>query len=124
MTIDDLSIGNCGVPFEGVKAKLVDWPEGGYTSKDKPNPRGELVIGGDVVTNGYFEMPEETNEAYKVEDGTRWFYTGDIGEVDNRSGSIKIIDRKKDLSKLANGEYISLGKVKKIFNTVEIVNIC
>lgn len=115
MDINDLSIGNCGVPFEGVLAKLVDWSEGGYTNNDKPNPRGELVIGGDVITNGYLEMPEETNEAFKVdENGVRWFYTGDIGEIDNHNGSLKIIDRKKDLAKLANGEYISLGKVSSL----------
>lgn len=112
MNINDLTIGKCGIPLDGTKAKLVDWADGGYTTKDKPYPRGELVIGGACVTQGYFEMPEETEEAYKEEDGTRWFYTGDIAEVDPNSGITKIIDRKKDLTKLANGEYISLGKVR------------
>ena len=42
--------------------------------------------------------------------GERWFYTGDIGEF-YPDGTLKIIDRKKDLLKLAHGEYISLGKV-------------
>ena len=115
MLADDLTIGNCGTPFEGVYAKLIDWPEGGYTTKDQPNPRGELVVGGDTVANGYFKMPEETDEAFKDENGTRWFFTGDIGEVDRVTGAIKIIDRKKDLSKLANGEYISLGKVGLVY---------
>lgn len=32
--------------------KLVDWPEGGYRSTDKPNPRGEIYIGGDNITQG------------------------------------------------------------------------
>ena len=115
MSIDDVNIGNVGSPMEYVKAKLLDWPEGGYTTKDKPYPRGEILLGGDPTTSGYFEMPEETEEAYKVEDGTRWFYTGDIGEVDPISGLTKIIDRKKDLSKLGNGEYISLGKVSTMY---------
>lgn len=38
---------------------------------------------------------------------------GDIGEVDER-GCFKIIDRKKDLLKLQQGEYISLGKVSAL----------
>ena len=77
---------------------------------DKPYPRGEIVIGGGVVTAGYYKNEALTSEAYRDEDGERWFYTGDIGET-YPDGSIKIIDRKKDLVKLQFGEYISLGKV-------------
>ena len=40
----------------------------------------------------------------------RWFKTGDIGQIDD-DGTVRIIDRKKDLVKLQFGEYISLGKV-------------
>mgnify|MGYP000453950259 CR=1 FL=1 len=98
-----------------VYGKLVDWEEGGYTTQDKPNQRGEIVIGGDMVASGYFQMPEETKESfYRDENGIQWFYTGDIGEIDPNTGRLKIIDRKKDLAKLANGEYVSLGKVTQI----------
>jgi len=51
-----------------------------------------------------------TQEFFKVEDGKRWFFTGDIGEI-HHDGVIKLIDRRKDLVKLQYGEYISLGKV-------------
>lgn len=95
---------------------MIDWPEGGYTTQDKPNQRGEIVIGGDMVAAGYFGMPEETKENfYRDENGTQWFYTGDIGKIDPKTGQLKIIDRKKDLAKLANGEYVSLGKVMQLF---------
>lgn len=43
-----MSIGKIGAPLNGVKCRLLDWPEGGYSVHDKPNPRGEIVIGGDV----------------------------------------------------------------------------
>ena len=90
---------------------LVDWPVSGYLATDKPNPRGELLIGGYQVSNGYYKVPELTAESFTTDSrGVRWFRTGDIVEV-LTDGSFRIIDRKKDLAKLANGEYISLGKV-------------
>jgi len=109
MTKDDLTDGKCGVPVHLSKYYLKDWYEGGYLTSDRLNPRGEIVVGGPMVAEGYYKMPEETEEAFKRDsDGTRWFETGDIGEVLPNG---KIIDRKKDLAKLANGEFVSLGKV-------------
>ncbi|OTF70550.1 hypothetical protein BLA29_008433 [Euroglyphus maynei] len=110
MGMHDLSIGNVGAPLKGVKVRLIDWPEGGYSVNDKPYPRGELVIGGKSIAKGYYKLPEKTEESFEEKDGIWWFKTGDIGEI-NKIGAIKIIDRKKDLIKLQFGEYISLGKV-------------
>lgn len=57
-------------------------------------------------------MPEETAECYKTDaDGTRWFESGDIVEVNSSDLTLKVIDRRKDLTKLYNGEFVSLGKV-------------
>lgn len=54
---------------------------GGYTSKDKPNPRGELLIGGPNITMGYYSN-EDNNQDFIVDDNKqRWFCTGDIGEI-------------------------------------------
>ena len=80
MDMDDRTTGKVGAPLFGCKIRLVDWEEGGYRVTDKPRPRGEIVIGGDCLAQGYFEEPEQTNEVFKVENGYRWFYTGDIGE--------------------------------------------
>ena len=63
---------------------------GGYTVYDKPNPRGEIAIGGNNVSLGYFKQPEKTAEVFVVENGRRWFYTGDIGEMES-DGSLKIV---------------------------------
>ena len=77
----DLSYGRVGAPLHGVKLRLKDWREGGYFATDKPNPRGEIVIGGDALTMGYYKNKEETNRVYFEEDGVRWWSTGDIGEI-------------------------------------------
>jgi len=114
MDFEDLSYGNVGVPLGGVKLRLKDWPEGGYSYTDKPCPRGEILIGGDCICAGYFNLKAENDEAFVVDaSGMRWFRTGDIGQIES-NGSVKIIDRRKDLIKLQNGEYISLGKVRTL----------
>lgn len=109
---DDTSVGRVGPPLPCCYIKLVSWEEGGYTITDKPMPRGEVVIGGYSVTPGYFKNEAKTKEVYRVDErGTRWFYTGDIGQF-HPDGCLEIIDRRKDIVKLQHGEYISLGKVE------------
>ncbi|MBW1818290.1 MAG: AMP-binding protein, partial [Deltaproteobacteria bacterium] len=53
---------------------------------------GEIVLKGPQLTKGYYKKPEETADA--IRDG--WFYTGDIGYMDE-DGYIFIVDRKKDM---------------------------
>lgn len=43
--VNDLSYGTCGVPYSSTKFKLKDWTEANYSTEDKPNPRGEIVLG-------------------------------------------------------------------------------
>lgn len=124
MDIHDLDACVAGAPLKDVFIRLVDWEEGNYRVTDKPLPRGEVVIGGDCITAGYYKKPEETAECYRLENGMRWFYTGDIGEI-QANGNLKIIDRKKDLVKLVHGEYVSLTKVETELKGCEFVdNIC
>ncbi|KAH9617685.1 hypothetical protein KSS87_002544 [Heliosperma pusillum] len=119
---DDISVGRVGPPLPCCYIKLVTWEQGNYTTSDKPMPRGEIVVGGFSVTNGYFKNEEKTNEVYKVDErGMRWFYTGDIGQF-HRDGCLEIIDRKKDIVKLQHGEYISLGKVEAALVTSSFVD--
>lgn len=112
-----------GSVIPSCELRLVDWAEAGYRCTDKPNPRGEIYIGGNNVTMGYYNMPAETAESFKVIDGVRYFATGDVGEV-LPNGNLKIIDRKKDLVKLSGGEYVSLNKIESILKLLTFVDNC
>ncbi|XP_025971532.1 long-chain-fatty-acid--CoA ligase 4 isoform X2 [Dromaius novaehollandiae] len=123
--VADYSTGRVGAPLICCEIKLRDWQEGGYTNRDKPNPRGEIIIGGPNVSMGYFKNEEKTSEDFSIdENGQRWFSTGDIGEF-HPDGCLQIIDRKKDLVKLQAGEYVSLGKVEAALKNCPLIdNIC
>ncbi|KXT07689.1 hypothetical protein AC578_10241 [Pseudocercospora eumusae] len=100
--------------------KLVDFPDAGYYSTNNP-PQGEIWIRGASVTSGYLDLEKETKESF-TDDG--WFKTGDIGEFDSY-GQLRIIDRKKNLVKTLNGEYIALEKLESVYRSCSVVgNIC
>ncbi len=101
---DDDTVGD--IPGS-IEIKLVDFPDASYYATNNP-PQGEILIRGDAVMKGYHENEEETKNAI-TSDG--WFMTGDIGEW-AANGHLKIIDRKKNLVKTLNGEYIALEKVR------------
>jgi len=103
-----------------VEVKLVDFPDAGYYATNKP-PQGEIWIRGASVSSGYLNLDNETKESFTA-DG--WFKTGDIGEFD-ASGNLRIIDRKKNLVKTLNGEYIALEKLESIYRSCPVVdNLC
>jgi acyl-CoA synthetase (AMP-forming)/AMP-acid ligase II len=69
---------------------------------------GELVIKGPAVMKGYWNLPEETDQALK----NGWLHTGDIGYVDEE-GYFYITDRKKDLI-IRGGENVSPREVEEV----------
>ena len=48
---------------------------------DKPNARGEIIIGSETVSAGYYKNEKETADSFFEENGTRWWRSGDIGET-------------------------------------------
>ncbi|KAK5617838.1 Long-chain-fatty-acid--CoA ligase 4 [Crenichthys baileyi] len=123
--VADISTGRVGAPLICCEIRLRDWAEGGYTSKDEPNPRGEILIGGPNVTMGYFRHDGNDQDFFADEKGQRWFCTGDIGEV-YADGCLQIVGvSQKDLVKLQAGEYVSLGKVESALKNCSLIdNIC
>ncbi|KAL2830350.1 hypothetical protein BJY01DRAFT_227346 [Aspergillus pseudoustus] len=106
----DLSSGNCGRLAPSTEACLVSLPDMEYSVDDKPFPRGELLLRGPNIFKEYLKNPEETNKAI-TEDG--WFRTGDVAKIDEM-GRIVIIDRRKNVLKLAQGEYISPERLEGV----------
>ncbi|KAJ6107673.1 hypothetical protein N7523_008996 [Penicillium sp. IBT 18751x] len=107
---EDLSSGNCGRLAPCTEACLVSLPDMEYSVDDKPYPRGELLLRGNNMFNEYFKNPEETSKAM-TEDG--WFRTGDVCQIDEM-GRFIIIDRRKNVLKLAQGEYISPERLEGV----------
>ncbi|KOS22097.1 Long chain acyl-CoA synthetase 7 [Escovopsis weberi] len=118
--LEDLSIANAGPPTPATEICLESVPEFDYTVEDKPHPRGEILMRGPHIFKGYFKNEEETNKAL---DPDGWFHTGDIGEIDGL-GRIKIIDRKKNVLKLSQGEYISPERIENVYlGNTNLVNM-
>ncbi|KAH9695908.1 AMP-binding enzyme family protein expressed [Citrus sinensis] len=102
-------IGTVGVPMTTVEARLESVPEMGYDALSSV-PRGEICLRGNTLFSGYYKRPDLTEEV--IVDG--WFHTGDIGEW-QPNGAMKIIDRKKNIFKLSQGEYVAVESIENIY---------
>jgi len=113
----ELKPGTVGVPFPDTDIKIVDVDTG---KKELPiGEAGEIIIKGPQVMQGYYKKPEETEKVMK--DG--WFYTGDIGIMDD-DGYITIVDRKKDMI-IAGGYNIYPLEIDDIlFDHPKILEAC
>lgn len=80
--------------------------------------RGEVLIRGVSVSDGYFKQKEKTDEVF---DKDGWFSTGDVA-VFLPDGTITIVDRVKNLVKLKGGEYIAIEAMEKEYGASPYVN--
>lgn len=109
----DKNLGSCGPPQPGHEIRLKDCPELGYRVTDKPWPRGELLSRGQTRFPGYYKDPAKTKETID-EDG--WLRSGDVAALDEY-GRFRIIDRVKNLVKLAQGEYVAIENVEQTLSS-------
>lgn len=106
--IGDYSVGHVGPPLPCCHIKLIDVPEMEYYAI---NGQGEVCVKGLSVFQGYLKDPVKTAETI---DKDGWLHTGDIG-MWMENGTLRIVDRKKHIFKLAQGEYIAPEKIENIY---------
>ncbi|KAM9194597.1 long-chain-fatty-acid--CoA ligase 1 isoform 4-T5 [Dugong dugon] len=104
----DWTAGHVGAPMPCNLIKLVDVEEMNYMAA---KGEGEVCVKGPNVFKGYLKDPAKTAEAV---DNDGWLHTGDVGRW-LPNGTLKIIDRKKHIFKLAQGEYIAPEKIESIY---------
>ncbi|XP_076930348.1 long chain acyl-CoA synthetase 4-like [Bidens hawaiensis] len=109
--------GTVGPPLPNVDVCLMSVPEMGYDALAATAPRGEILLRGTSLFSGYYKREDLTKEVLVG----GWFHTGDIGEW-QPDGSMKIIDRKKNIFKLSQGEYVSVENLESIFSLVPNVD--
>jgi len=105
---------DCGGCIRTNMFKLADVPEMNYHSlttdaEGNHSPTGEICIKGLNITAGYFRDKKNTVAAF---DSEGWLRTGDVGRIVHADQGLKIIDRVKEIFKLAQGEYIAPSKLE------------
>jgi fatty acid CoA ligase FadD9 len=98
--------------------KLADVPELGYSHTDRPHPRGELLVKTQNMFAGYYKRPEVTAAVYDY-DG--YYRTGDIF-TEIAPGKFQFTDRRNNVIKLSQGEFVAVSKVEAVLSDSPLVN--
>lgn len=109
-TPTQIKAGSVGLPFFNQKVEIVDKDADGI---------GQIRVKGPNVMLGYYEMEEKTNEVLK--DG--WFYTGDLGYIDDE-GYLFITGRSKNLIVLKNGKKIFPEELEAVLQRLDEIEEC
>lgn len=128
---EDTRFGIAGALIPSVEVKLLSMPEindkagSPYLTTDTRDVegnrvfgRGEILVKGKNIAIGYYMQEDKTKEVFR-DDG--FFHTGDIGQFMD-DGSIRIVDRAKNLVKLKGGEYIAVENMEMVYGNSKFVN--
>ncbi|MDT5346835.1 MAG: fatty acid CoA ligase FadD9, partial [Mycobacterium sp.] len=97
--------------------KLADVPDLGYFATDRPHPRGELLLKTENMFPGYYKRPEVTAGVF---DPDGYYRTGDVvAEV--APGRLVYVDRRNNVLKLAQGEFVTVAKLEAVFGNSPLV---
>jgi fatty-acyl-CoA synthase len=95
-----------GREFITVELRVVN--EAGEDVKSDGEEVGEIIVRGDSVTRGYWNLPEVTEEAFEDD----WLHTGDVAVIDEE-GYVNIVDRKRDMI-ITGGENVYSVEVENL----------
>eukprot|EP00922_Rhytidocystis_sp_ex-Travisia-forbesii_P055007 GHVS01081476.1.p1 GENE.GHVS01081476.1~~GHVS01081476.1.p1 ORF type:complete len:616 (-),score=106.74 GHVS01081476.1:369-2216(-) len=112
----DCESGHVGGVLPSVEFRVESVPDMGYDATGK-EPSGELCLRGHSVFPGYFRNKEETNATL---DSEGWLHTGDVAAI-LANGAVKLVDRKKNLFKLSQGEYVSPERIENVYLQASLV---
>ncbi|KAF4654170.1 hypothetical protein FOL47_010108 [Perkinsus chesapeaki] len=125
--LHDFTSGHVGMPVGCLEIRLEDVPELEYFSADTQHGtgehaieckgRGEVCLKGPSIFQGYYKMADKTKDTI---DSDGWLHTGDIG-IWLKDGQLKIIDRKKSIFKLSQGEYVSAERVENVITQSPLI---
>ncbi|MFW5929404.1 MAG: AMP-dependent synthetase/ligase, partial [Halobacteriota archaeon] len=122
--LEDPRVGTLGPPLAEVEVKLDGSVVGDDAFEDVTGDVGELLVRGPNVFEGYYGMPEETDEAFEdADDGDDWFRTGDVVEVDD-DGYLSFVERVKNLVVLSTGKNVAVEHVEEKVEESEFVAQC
>ncbi|MFZ3474208.1 carboxylic acid reductase [Streptomyces sp. 4.24] len=97
--------------------KLIDVAELGYRTTDSPHPRGELLLKTEAMVPGYYNRPGLNAEIFDEEG---YYRTGDIvAEVE--PGRHVVVDRRKNVLKLSQGEFVATSRLEAVFAVSPLV---
>ena len=111
----ELGFQTLGYPLKGISVRIVDTE----TGKDLPTgQRGEVLIKGYNMLDGYHRDPVKTAEAI---DADGWYHSGDIGSLDS-DGHMRFHGRFKDMLKVG-GENVAAAEVETVLEAHEAVEL-
>ena len=108
----DNEYGTCGKAIHGVEVRI-DLSK----NEDKNSNVGEVIVKGDNVMLGYYEMEKETAETIK----NGWLYTGDLGYF-NKRGNLVLTGRSKNVIVTSNGKNIYPEEIETELNKIPYIN--
>ncbi|PSC70142.1 Long chain acyl-synthetase 4 [Micractinium conductrix] len=106
-----------GPPQPTFQVRLEAVPDMDYDPLGEP-PRGEVLVRGGGLFSGYYKDEDETRKALDAEG---FFHTGDVGEL-TPCGALRIIDRRKNIFKLSQGEYIAVEKIEGVLSESPLID--
>ena len=114
--VGGIAINNNILP--NVIVKLISVPELDYFTTDEPFSRGEICVKTPTMFRGYLNSEESPFD----EEG--FYHTGDIGQLEGK-GILRLIDRRKNVFKLSQGEFVAAQRIESIYVSIPIIQqIC